>query len=173
MPTLAKCKSIIFDLRGYPAIEPDLISHLLTIKDTSKNWLRIPQIIYPDEENIAGYINSGWDLIPKKPHLGAKIIFITDASAISYAESFMSFIDYYKLGTIIGQPTAGTNGDINPFTLPGDYSITWTGTKVFNHDGSQHHGIGIQPNILVSKTIKGVREGRDEFLEKAIELANE
>jgi len=46
-----------------------------------------------------------------------------------------------------------------------------TGMKVVKHDGSQHHGVGIQPNVFVSKTIGGVREGKDEFLEKALELA--
>ena len=45
--------------------------------------------------------------------------------------------------------------------------------KVVKHDGSQHHGVGIQPTIFLSKTIKGVREGKDEFLDKAIELANQ
>jgi C-terminal processing protease CtpA/Prc len=42
--------------------------------------------------------------------------------------------------------------------------------KVLKHDGSRHHGVGITPTIPVSKTLKGVREGRDEFLEKAIEF---
>ncbi len=77
----------------------------------------------------------------------------------------------FKLATIVGQPTAGTNGNVNPFTLPGGYNISWTGMKVLKHDGSQHHGVGIIPDVLVNKTIKGVKEGRDEFLEKAIEIA--
>jgi hypothetical protein len=148
MPELVKCKSIIFDLRGYPTVGPGLISHLLTQKDTSKMWMRVPQIIYPDEENIVGYKPFGWKIKPQTPHLDAKIIFIINGKAISYAESFMSFIEHYKLGIIIGQPTAGTNGNINPFTMPGEYRITWTGMKVVKHDGSQHHGIGIQPTIF-------------------------
>jgi len=171
MPSLEKCKSIIFDLRGYPTVEPELISHLITQKDTSRKWMRVPRIIYPDQENIAGFQEIGWELTPQKPHLNARIIFIVNGSAISYAESFMSFIEHYKLATIIGQPTAGTNGNVNPFSLPGGYSISWTGMKVLKHDGSQHHGIGIQPDILLNKTIRGVREGKDEFLDKAIEIA--
>jgi len=174
IPELVKCKSIIFDLRGYPGANINfLISHLLTQNDTSKMWMRIPQIIYPDQENIVGYKTSGWEIKPQTPHLNAKIIFIVNGRAISYAESFMSFIEHYKLATIIGQPTAGTNGNINPLSMPGQYRITWTGMKVVKHDGSQHHGIGIQPTIFLRRTIKGVREGRDEFLEKAIELANQ
>jgi C-terminal processing protease CtpA/Prc len=83
----------------------------------------------------------------------------------------MSFVEHYKLATIVGQPTAGTNGNVNELTLPGGYTIRWTGMKVQKHDGSVHHGVGILPNVFVQKTIKGVREARDEFLEKALELA--
>ena len=42
--------------------------------------------------------------------------------------------------------------------------------KVLKHDGSQHHGIGILPTVPVAQTLKGVREGRDEVLEKGIEV---
>ena len=41
--------------------------------------------------------------------------------------------------------------------------------RVVKHDGSQHHTIGIQPTIPLKPTIKGIREGRDELLEKALE----
>jgi C-terminal processing protease CtpA/Prc len=114
----------------------------------------------------------GWMMKALQPHLKAKIFFIIDGQAISYAESFLSFIEHYKLATIIGQPSAGTNGDVNHFTLPGAIQVLWTGLKVVKHDGSQHHGIGILPNIYVEKTIKGVSEQRDEFLDKAIALAS-
>ncbi|QEC51744.1 C-terminal processing protease CtpA/Prc [Anseongella ginsenosidimutans] len=171
MPKLKDADGIICDLRGYPKSSPELIAHLLSEKDTSSMWMRVPRIIYPDQEKIAGYKHFGWEMAPKKPHLDARIVFITDGSAISYAESYMSFIEHYKLATIVGQPTAGTNGNINPFRLPGGYHISWTGMKVFKHDGSRHHGVGIIPDVYVEKTIAGVREGRDEFLEKAIEIA--
>jgi C-terminal processing protease CtpA/Prc len=173
MPALANCKSLIFDLRGYPSVNQELIKHLMTKNDTSDAWMRIPRIIYPDHDSVYEYDKEGWAMKPVEPHLNAKIFFLTDGSAISYAESFMSFIEHYKLATIIGQPTAGTNGNINPFALPGGYNISWTGMKVVKHDGSQHHGVGILPNVTVNKTIKGVREGRDEFLDKAIELAKQ
>jgi hypothetical protein len=174
LPELLKYKSIIFDLRGYPKGNHGLISHLLKTKDTTAGWMQVPQIIFPDQENIIGWEKQGWMLETKEPYLGDKqIIFITDGRAISYAESYMGYIEGYELGTIIGQPTAGTNGNINPFKLPGGYSLNWTGMKVLKHDGSQHHGIGIIPDIYVSKTIEGIKKGKDEFLEKAIELTKQ
>lgn len=167
-PKLEKAKGIICDLRGYPKSQPDYITHLLHEQDTSSMWMRIPQIIYPDQENITGYRTLGWNMSPQQPHLDAEIVFITDGRAISYAESYLSFIEHYSLATIVGQSTAGTNGNINPFVLPGGFRISWTGMKVLKHDGSRLHGVGITPDVYVEKTIAGVREGRDEFLEKAI-----
>ncbi|MCP5051558.1 MAG: peptidase S41 [bacterium] len=170
MPQLQKARAIICDLRGYPKGNHRLISHLLTKPDTSDAWMRIPRVIYPDYKKVT-YRNSGWNMQPVKPHLTAKMVFITHGRAISYAESFMGLIDHYNLAVIVGQPTAGTNGNVNPFTLPGGYTVQWTGMRVVRHDGSQHHGIGIIPDVPVERTIKGIKAGRDEFLEKAIEVA--
>ena len=42
--------------------------------------------------------------------------------------------------------------------------------KVLKHDGSRHHGVGIQPTVPVTKTIQSIRKGRDEQLERALAL---
>jgi len=171
MPVLQKSKAIICDLRGYPNGNDDFINHLLKEDAKDSLWLQIPEIIYPDYKNLCGFVKEGWMMEAKQPYLGGKrIVFITDGQAISYAESYLGYIKGYNLATIVGQPTAGTNGNVNPFSLMGGYTISWTGMKVVKHDGSQHHGVGILPDVQVEKTIKGVRENRDEFLEKAFEL---
>ncbi len=171
MPELEKAKAIICDLRGYPKGNHGLINHLLKEKEDSK-WMFVPQIIYPDYEKVT-YKEFGWQMQPVEPALTAKVVFITNGRAISYAESVMGYIEDFQLATIVGQPTAGTNGNVNSFTLPGVYTITWTGMRVLKHDGSPHHGVGIIPHVLVERTVKGVKAGRDEFLEKAIEIAKQ
>ena len=45
----------------------------------------------------------------------------------------------------------------------------WKSSK----DGSRFHGIGFLPDVEVRPTIQGIIEGRDEVLERAIELAGE
>ena len=35
----------------------------------------------------------------------------------------------YRRLFFVGGPSAGTNGNINPFTLPGGYRIIWTGNE--------------------------------------------
>jgi C-terminal processing protease CtpA/Prc len=109
-------------------------------------------------------------LEPKEPRLTTNHVFLTDRSAISAGESYVGIIEAYKLGEIVGEPNAGTNGNIVWERLPGGYRFRWTGTTVLKHDGSQHHDVGIQPTVRVSKTIKGIAEGRDEQLDKALEM---
>ncbi len=174
IPQLEKSKAIICDLRAYPNKNDEFIRHLLKSDDTTKAWMQVPLIIFPDHLNTIGFEKYNWidRMKPQKPHLGdKKIVFIISGRTISWGESIMGYIDGYKLGVIIGQPSAGTNGNINRFALAGGYTIFFTGMKVVKHNGSQHHGIGIIPDVYVEKTIKGIIEGRDEFLEKAIEIA--
>ena len=42
--------------------------------------------------------------------------------------------------------------------------------KVLKHDGSQHHGVGIQPTVPIEPTPVGIAAGRDEVLEEAVEV---
>lgn len=165
---IAAAKGVVFDLRGYPNGNHQIIGHLLRAPDESVASMRVPKRIYPDRERLVGYRESGWTLPALEPRLTGRVVFLTDGRAISYAESFMGFIEHYKLAGIIGEATAGTNGNVNVLTLPGGFTITWTGMRVVKHDGSQHHGVGILPTIPLQPTIRGVREGRDELLEKAL-----
>jgi hypothetical protein len=64
----------------------------------------------------------------------------------------------------------GPMGNIDPFPLPGGYSVVWTGMRVRKRNGTAHHGVGIAPNVRVSPTVAGVRAGRDEVLERAVAL---
>jgi len=104
---------------------------------------------------------------PLLPRFKGKIAFLTDGRAISYAETYLGIIEHFKLGDLVGSPTARTNGNVNPFTLPGGYTIIWTGMRVVKRDGSPHHGVGIIPTVPVSRSITGIRAGRDEVLERA------
>lgn len=173
LPELQKANGIVFDLRGYPNSNHEILQHLTKEDLMSARW-NVPQIIYPDMENIVGWGTDGrWEMKPKQPFLSTKSVFIIGGGAISYAESFMGIVEAYDLAPIIGQPTAGTNGNVNPTQLLGGYGMSWTGMKVLKHDSTQHHGIGILPDIVVERTVEGVLAGKDEFLEAAIVVLKE
>lgn len=168
MKELCKAKAIICDLRGYPNNNNDLIRHLISIKDTIQ-WFEIPQLVYPDQQEIL-YFKPAIAITPLKPRIDAKIVFIIGNGTISWAETQIALVSAYKLATLVGQPTAGTNGDINSFLLMGTYRIQFTGLRVLRKDGHFVHGNGFFPDVYVTKTIKAVIENRDEFLEEALEI---
>ncbi|MCS4200953.1 S41 family peptidase [Salinibacter ruber] len=168
---LADADRVVFDLRGYPTGGARKLLPHLSGDTLQSARFQVPQLIYPDQKNLVGYDASGrWTLPPEEPQITGDVAFLTGPGAISYAESIMGIVGHYDLGTIVGQPTAGTNGNINPFELPGGYKVWWTGMRVRKHDGSQHHLVGIRPDIEAERTIEGVRNGRDEVLEKALEV---
>jgi C-terminal processing protease CtpA/Prc len=171
LPQLAAARGVIFDLRGYPSTGTSFLSHLIDAPIQSARW-NVPIITHPDHGPVDEYDTSGrWDIRPQAPRLHGKLVFLTDGRAISYAESIMGIIEAYKIADIVGEPTAGTNGNINPLDLPGGYRVLWTGMRVLKHNGSQHHGVGIIPTTCISPTLRGVAEKRDEQLEAAIKIA--
>ncbi|SHL19569.1 C-terminal processing protease CtpA/Prc, contains a PDZ domain [Chitinophaga jiangningensis] len=166
---IAGAKALVCDLRGYPNSNHELLRHMLTKKE-KRNWMYVPRITKPDQAEVT-YRALGWNLTPLKPHISGKVFFLTDGGAISYAESYLGYVKDEKLGTIIGGATAGTNGNINTVALPGGFMFSFTGMLVKNHDGSKHHLKGIVPDVPVSPTVAGLAAGRDEVLDKALELA--
>lgn len=166
---LAKARGIIFDGRKIAGF-PWLLGHLTDTPLRPPHW-QIPQIIYPDQENLVGYDTTGrWTIEPRTPRFTGKAVFLISSRTGSGSESFMGIVENYRLGEIVGEQTAGANGNANLFAVPGGYTLKFTGMRVIKHDGSQHHLIGILPTVPMEMTIAGIRAGRDEFLEKAIEI---
>jgi hypothetical protein len=74
---------------------------------------------------------------------------------------------------VIGSTTAGADGNVSQFNLPGGISTMISGIGVYYPDGKETQRVGIIPDIEVKPTIKGIIDGRDELLEKAIEIINQ
>ena len=170
IPDLLNAKGIILDLRFYPSISPKLLSNLLTEAD-SLTGLVIKRYIQPKEElPILNEDELVWALQPAEPHIGAKIIALCGRSSQSYCEVYLSVLKHNKLATLVGQPTAGANGNVIDTPLPGELKVNWTGMLVRNPDKSRFFGVGIIPDVIVDKTVDDIKNGRDPELEKALEL---
>jgi len=162
----------VIDLRGYPTDAGSrLLPHLLDAPE-SRDWMFIARQVFPDQQGPTEWRGSSWNLKPKKPHL-ANTVWMTDSRAISYSESVLGHVQDLEIGPIVGRPTAGANGNVNPYELPGRYRISWTGMKVLNRDGSQHHVHGVRPTHPTQPTAQGLAEGRDEVLEEALRVVRE
>ncbi len=164
-----KAEGVVFDMRGYPQVGMYLLRLFAT-----KPWVgdRYSDVITvrPDRRGVKLETYKPPVTKPIVPPWKAKVAFLTDGRAVSYAETFLAVADNTKIGTIVGEPTAGSNGGIALYVLPDGTRVSWTGQKAVRADGSRLHGVGIQPAVTVHRTLKGLAEGRDEVLDKAVEL---
>ncbi|HEX5107853.1 MAG TPA: S41 family peptidase [Vicinamibacterales bacterium] len=170
LPMLSGAKGLVFDARGSQlSTGPDaLFAYMATDALASPQW-HVPVVVRPDREQLTFSRGDEWKVVLRQPTLTARRAFLSDYHSIGYAETVLGIVEAYKLGEIVGGPTAGTNGVTNRFRVPGDFTIVFTGTKALKQNGAQHHGIGTKPTIAVSRTRAGVAEGRDEILERALQ----
>jgi len=101
------------------------------------------------------------------------LVILTGPNTMSTSEDFIVPLDYSGRAFIVGEPTAGTTGNPVNVRLPGGAILRVCSLWSTYPDGREFVGRGIQPDVAVRPTLAGIRAGRDEVLEKAIEvLAN-
>ena len=71
---------------------------------------------------------------------------------------------------LIGSPTSGTNGNMGSFVIPGNITLWLSVNYASNPDGKRTQRVGVQPDIYVRPTIKGIQAGKDEVLERAVKF---
>lgn len=164
-------KGIIIDIRNYPSgfvfnmLCPYFVSGVTPYsRHTRVNIDNPGEFIYHPFFNI---INKS------EEYYQGKLIVIVNEETQSGAEGMAMAFRAGDNTAIIGSTTAGALGNVSKIILPGALETQITGTNTHYPDGRETERVGIVPNTEVKPTIKGIREGRDELLEKAIEIINE
>lgn len=109
-------------------------------------------------------------LNPEATFYNKPIIVLINENTVSAPEIYATLLKTNPNVTIIGEPTLGAAGEFSSFEFVDGYTtgLTWIGMTYPNN--GDYQGNGVTPDIEVNPTIKGIKEGRDEILEKAIEL---
>lgn len=71
--------------------------------------------------------------------------------------------------TVVGSTTAGADANVSPIYLPGDIVTNISGVGVYYPDGKETQK-GLRIDVVVKPTVAAVKQGRDEQLEKALEV---
>ncbi|GAA0339096.1 S41 family peptidase [Bacillus carboniphilus] len=170
---LASAKGIIFDVRQYPSASAlQYFQHIMD-EPSVTSITRNPQYLLPDQQGDIQYFElsePAEPLQPKSPKFTGEIVFLTRDATSAWGEVFIDIAKEQKLGTIVGQQTAGANGYLNAIDLFDSIIVYFLGSEVLKADGSQLHLIGIEPDIVVNQSIEAVKAGRDEYLEAAIQI---
>ncbi|KFF75378.1 hypothetical protein HX13_04040 [Chryseobacterium sp. P1-3] len=92
---------------------------------------------------------------------------MVNESTQSQAETTVMMLKQHPKAKVIGSNTSGANGDVITFKIAG-LDTRFTGLGAYYPDGRETQRIGIIPDIIVRPTIEGLKEGKDEVLERAL-----
>lgn len=160
--------AIIFDVRGYPkGVFSMLGAHLAAAKIPTSRFGE-PRPSSPDSTQV-GRLEFLQYAQPGPERYKGKVVALINAEAISQSEHTCLWLESTAGAKFIGSPTNGANGDVTQTVLPGGIVINFSGHDVRHADGRQLQRLGIQPDVKIEPTIAGIRAGRDEVLEKAVE----
>ncbi len=103
----------------------------------------------------------------------ATCLALVDGSTISQAEYTAITVQSLPNGCTVGSMTMGADGDISIIPLPGGYQTVISGLGVYYPDGSETQRYGVRIDYPATPTLEGVLAGRDEVLERALQLCRE
>jgi hypothetical protein len=161
----AGTKGFIIDIRNYPS-EFMVFSLGSLLVENNTHFARFTEC---DLSNPgAFYWTNPVSLSPQKPYYSGKVVILVDDSSMSQAEYTSMAFRVAPGAIVVGSATAGADGNVSPFALPGGLHSMVSGIGVFYPDKLPTQRIGIVPNVEVKPTITGIRAGRDEVLEEAL-----
>ncbi|WP_158521382.1 S41 family peptidase [Chryseobacterium indologenes] len=162
--SLKSAKAIIFDLRHYPRQTIIPLSYLLLPNPSIYYQFTFPDTSYPGKfysrKNVTGRKNP--------EYYKGNVIVLVDENTQSQAETTTMMFKQHPKAKIIGSNSSGANGDVIMFKIA-DLDTRFTGLGAYYPDGRETQRIGIIPDIFIKPSIKGLKNGKDEVLEKALE----
>lgn len=105
----------------------------------------------------------------ENPYLGPVVV-LTGACTVSAAEDFLIPLKASKRATLVGERTAGSTG--MPLFVPvgGGVRARICTKRDTYPDGSDFVGTGVVPDVEVHLTQAGIAAGKDEILDKGVEI---
>ena len=162
-------RGIIIDIRNYPStFVPFLLGSYFVSSSTPFVKFTTGNINNPGEFSYTPELN----VSPMGESYKGKLIVIVNEVSQSQAEYTAMAFRAGRNTTIIGSTTAGADGNVSTILLPGELQTMISGIGVYYPDGRKTQRVGIVPDIWLEPTIEGIKQGKDELLEKAIELIN-
>lgn len=167
---LGDTKALIIDIRGYPkGFYVHSLGGWLVDKKTPFARFTAFNINNPGEINhsITDYIE------PTDEQYKNPVVVLVNEASISSPEYTAMAIRATNNATIIGRPTDGTDGNVSIIKLPGNITTAISGLGVFYPNGEPTQRIGIIPDVIVEKTVAGIKASEDEVLVAALKFIAE
>ncbi|HDZ14609.1 MAG TPA: peptidase S41, partial [Pricia sp.] len=162
-------KGIIIDIRNYPStFVPFSLGSYFMSEPTAFVKFSNGNIDNPGEFTFTDNLE-----IPAqgKPYNG-KLVVLVNENSQSQAEYTAMAFRAVNNSIIVGSTTAGADGNVSNILLPGGLRTMISGIGIYYPNGTETQRVGIVPDITVKPTVEGIKQGKDEVLEKALEIMN-
>ena len=160
-------RGLIIDNRQYPGEFPiyAIGEWLLPEK---KLFTRIPaaSLDYPGAFSIHSELYVGKK---NKEYYKGKVVILVNENSQSSAEFHAMAFRQAPGAVVLGSSTAGADGNVSGFYLPGKIYTLFSGIGILTPEYEETQRIGIRPDIIVTPTVQGIREKRDELVERAVQ----
>lgn len=178
--TLPRTRALIIDLRTYPLkvdgalialIGQSLRTESVVVRQALYQTLALPGLFYRQEQ----WLFEDFGEVAARctePYKGRVILLVDEMTQSNPEFQAMAFQSCPQTLTI-GSPTSGADGDIVSLPLPGGLMTYFSGIGIFYPDGTPTQNVGVRLDIEVLPTAEGLQAGRDEVLERALELARQ
>lgn len=160
-------KGIVIDLRCYPSDFPIYTLGAYLVRK-STNFVKFTQTNYEHPGTFS--FGNNLYLGGIKQCYGGKLVILVNEMTQSSAEFHAMAFRAVPGAIVVGSTTAGADGNVSEIHLPGGILTMISGIGVYYPDGGETQRVGIVPDIQCLPTIQGIRDGRDEVLEKAVEI---
>ena len=174
MQEFKETEGLIVDLRQYPSAE---LAYSLSayLKEIPSPFaiLTLPSQIAAGTM-LKKEVQSGMVVPEQKSYYYQKpvVVLINEESQSNSEFTTMSLRTGDNV-TVLGSNSIGADGNIAYLPLLNDHKITFTSLGVYTPEMGQTQRIGLTPDIEVHPTIEGIKEGRDELMEAAIDYLQE
>lgn len=177
--TLPRTRALIIDLRTYPLkvdgalialIGQSLRTESVVVRQALYQTLALPGLFYRQEQ----WLFEDFGEVAARctqPYKG-RVILLVDEITQSNPEFQAMALQSCPQTLTIGSPTSGADGSIVWIPLPGQLT-SFSGVGTLYPDGTQTQTVGVRLDIEVLPTAEGLQAGRDEVLERALELARQ
>lgn len=169
MNDLCNTDGLIIDLRQYPS-DPNMhmfLSMYLQKKGTVYSVMTIPSQSVPGtfiNRKISSIGVATGAFYYEKP-----VVLLMDERSMSSSEFSIMHLRTGDHVVVIGSSSAGVDGNVTELPLPNGNHLRFTSFGVYTPEMGQTQRVGFAPDIEVYPTIEGIKEGRDELMEAAVD----
>ena len=177
---LKDTRALMLDLRT-DTIAPNVINRLLHRLASQSRYMRTRQIVRFSMAPCAGLPlrqvatvcpderveQVEWANGDSVDHYRGRVVLLIDERTQGNAERLALALESATAVTYVGSPSAGAASPAITLELPGALTVGIPVVEVRRADGGQLQRVGITPNVDVRPTVQGIRNHRDEVLERA------